>query len=99
AHAERDRLSRPDRDAPEHFLDAELGLDRPDEIVRTDRDPARRHEDIGLEATRERVAVRLLVVGDERQQLDVTAYGGERGREHERVRLVDLTVLERLAGS
>ena len=36
-----------------------------------------------------------LVAGDDRQRRDVGADGGERGREHEAVRLVHLTELER----
>ena len=84
AHAERHRLARLDRDAPEHLLDTELRLDRAHEVVRTDRDAARRDEDVRREPAFERRAVRGLVVGDGRQRLDVGAGGGERGREHER---------------
>ena len=54
AHAERDRLARLDRDAPEDLLDAELPLDRADEIVLADRDAARGDEDVGREPALER---------------------------------------------
>ena len=70
----------------------------PHEIVRPDGDAARRDEDVGLEPALERGAMRRLVVGNDRQQLDLGARGGERGGEHERVRLVDLARRERLAG-
>ena len=98
AHAERDRLARLDRDPPEDLLDAELGLDAAHEIVRPDGDAARGDEDVGFEPALERGAMRRLVVCDDREQLDLRARGGERGGEHERVRLVDLARRERLAG-
>jgi len=41
--------------------------------------------------------MRPFVVGDRRQQLDVGADGGERGREHETVRLVHLAGAELIA--
>ena len=53
-NAERDRLARLDRDAPEHLLDAELRLDPPHEVVRPDRDAAGGDEDVRLEPARER---------------------------------------------
>ena len=98
AHAERHRLARLDRNAPEHLLDTELRLDPAHEIVRPDRDAARRDEDVRREPALERRPVRRLVVGDDRQHIDVGARGGERGREHESVRLVDLSGSKRLAG-
>ena len=98
AHAERHRLARLDRDAPEHLLDAELGLDRAHEVVRTDRDAARRDENVRREAALERLPVCGLVVGDRRQRLDVGTGGGERGRQHETVRLVDLPGCELRSG-
>ncbi len=97
AHAERHRLPRLDRDAPEDLLDPELGLDPPHEVVRPDRDSARRHEDVRGQTALERLPERRLVVGDGRQHLCRGADGGERGREHDGVRLVHLTGSERLA--
>ncbi len=99
AHAERHRLARLDRDAPEHLLDAELRLDPPHEVVRADRHAAGRDEDVGR---RVRARVPRGVPTRRRRPagstLDVGAGGGERGREHDAVRLVDLARLERLAG-
>jgi len=97
ADAERDRLAGLHGDAPEDLLDAELGLDPPDEIVRPHRDAARGDEDVRGQRALERGTVGRLVVGDRRLELDVGADGGERGREHEPVRLVDLTSGERPA--
>ena len=57
-HAERDRLSRLDRDAPEDLLDPELGRDLRDEVVRPDGDAAGGDEHVGLEPALERRAVR-----------------------------------------
>ena len=91
ADAERDRLPRLDRDAPEHLLDAELGLDLPHEIVRPDRDAARRDEDVRREP-----ALRAPPGAPTRRRRPTGSSsmsapdGGERGREHEPVRLVDL---------
>ena len=62
ATAERERLSGPHRDAPEHLLDAEPRLDATDEIVWADGDAPRRHDDVRLERPGERGRVRLLGV-------------------------------------
>src|SRR5262249_58142488 len=62
AHAERDRLARLHRDAPEHLFDPELRLDPADEVMRADRDTARREQDVCTEPALERLAVRALVV-------------------------------------
>ena len=69
---------------PEDLLDAELGLDRADEVVRADRDAARGDEHVVLEPALERLPVRVLVVGDRRQALDVSARRRELRREHQR---------------
>ena len=69
---------------------------RPDEVVRADRDAARRHEDVRLEPPRERCLVRRLVVGDAAEHLDVGAHLAEQRCEHQAVRLVDLAVAQRL---
>src|SRR5205823_5772526 len=90
SYPERDRLSRLDRDAPEHLLDAELALDRADEIVLADRDSAGGHEDIGAETPLERRPQRLLVVRCRRLRHYLCAGRLERRGEHEAVRLVDL---------
>ncbi len=97
ADAERERLSRPDGNAPEVLLDTELGQDPPDEVVRADRDPARADEHVRLEAVLERPPMLLLVVGDRADALDLGTGGLERRRQHRRVRLVDLPRPERLA--
>ena len=97
ARPEGERLARLDRDTPEHLLDAELPLDLADEIVLADRDAARRDEDVALETTLERLSQRRLVVGNGRRADDLRARDGQRSGEHERVRLVDLPGLERLA--
>ena len=55
AHAERERLPGLDRDAPEDLLDAELGSDTSNEVVRTHRDAARGDEHVRLEARRDRL--------------------------------------------
>ena len=62
-----------------------------------DRDAARGDEDVGREPALERFPQRLLVVRDRRRGQHLGARGGERGGEHERVRLVDLAGRERLA--
>ena len=94
ADAERHRLARPHGDAPEDLLDPELRLDPPDEIVRADRDAARRDEHVELEPLLERATVRVLVVGDRVEPRDLRAGGGQLGAEHRCVRLVDLARAE-----
>ena len=74
ADAERDRLARLDRDAPEDLLDAELRGDSPHEVVRADRDAARADDDVGLERPLERRAVRVVVVLDRRDAVDDAPY-------------------------
>ena len=96
-HAERDRLPRLHGDAPEHLLDAELGLDPAHEIVRPNRDSARRDEDVGLEPARERGPMGVLVVRDAAQPLDRCPGGRELSLDEDAVRVVDLSWLERLA--
>jgi hypothetical protein len=98
AHAERDRLARLHGDPPEDFLHAELLLDRADEIVLADRDAARRDQDVGREPDLQRRAHCVLVVRDRRLGHHLGARRGQRRREHEAVRLVDLPRAERPAG-
>ena len=97
-HTERDRLARLDRHPPEDLLDTELTLDRPDEIVLADRDAARGDENVGREPSLERFPQWRLVVGDRRLDQHLGPCGGQRGTEHEAVRLVDLTWTELFAG-
>jgi sortase A len=96
-HAERDRLAGLHGDAPEDLLDAELGLDRTDEVVRADRHAAGGHEQVVFEPACQRLAVGVLVVGDRREALDGSACRPELRLENQPVRLVDLARLERLA--
>src|SRR5258708_34950247 len=62
--AERQRFARLHGNAPEHLLDAELGLDAPDQVVWSDGNAAGGDEHGRLEPELERRAMRLLVVGD-----------------------------------
>ena len=98
ANTERHGLPGPDRDAPEDLLDAKLRLDAPHEIVRSDRHAAGGDENVRCQPALERRPVRRLVVGDGRQHLDVDPDGGERCREHDPVRLVDLARRQRRPG-
>ena len=97
AHAERDRLAGLDRHAPEDLLDAELRGDAAHEVVRSNRHAARADDDVGLQRSRERIAMRVLVVAHRREPFDVGAVRAKRGLEHRPVRLVDLARLERLS--
>ena len=99
ADAERDRLAGLDCHSPEHLLDAELSLRRPDEVVLADRDTARGDEDVGRESTLDGFPQRLLVVRDGRLGLHLGARGDQRGGEHETVRLVDLARPQLPAGT
>ena len=65
--------------------------------MRADGDTARGHEHVVLEPARERLPVRILVVGDSRQALDGSARRPELSVEDQPVGLVDLTRRERLA--
>ena len=56
ADAERERLARLHRDAPEDLLDAELGAGSAHEVVRADRHAAGADEHVRLEAALERLA-------------------------------------------
>src|SRR5439155_24956057 len=62
AHSECKWLDRLDRDTPEDLLHPELSQDPADEIVPTDGHAARGDEDVGREASFERLAMRCLVV-------------------------------------
>ena len=95
---ERQRLPRPHRDAPEHLLCTEPGDRAPDEVVWADRHASGRDEHVGLEPTGDGLAMRCLVVGDALVRLDDCACTGEERRHHHAVRLVDLALLELLAG-
>ena len=97
AAAERERLPRPDGDAPEVLLDPELRQDPAHEVVRADRDAARADEHVRGEPALERGSVRLLVVGDRADPLDDRARGLERRGQHRPVRLVDLARPELVA--
>ena len=90
ADAERDRLARFHRDAPEHLLDTKLRLDSAHEIVWPDRNAPGRDEDICLEPARNRVAVRVLVVGDRAQPFDRRPGRRKLCIDEHAVRLVDL---------
>ena len=70
---ERDRSAGLDRDAPEHLLDAELGLHPADEVVRAHRHAAGRHEHVGIEAALQRRSVCSFVVRDRVQSLHLRA--------------------------
>src|SRR5712692_9341354 len=96
-YTERHRLARLHGDAPEHFVDAELCLDFPDEVVRPNRNAARGDEYVRLQAARDRSPVSVVLVLDRWEPLDLGAGGGERGRSHEAVRLVHLSRLQGLA--
>ena len=96
ANAERDRLARLDRDAPEHLLDAELGLDPANEVVRADGDPAGGDEDV---ASRPRSSACDAPPRCPRPASRSTTAPRRRARgQHQAVRLVDLARRERLAG-
>ena len=95
ADAEPERLPGLHRHAPEHLLDPEPGADRADEIVRADRDAARRDEHVAAQARFQRGAMRGLVVLDRVEQLDLRAGRSQLRREQRAVRLVDLPGLER----
>src|SRR6266511_1236439 len=98
AHAERDRLPRLDRDAPEDLLDAELSLELADEVELSNRHASRGHEQIRLQAALERRPVRALVVRDGGGRTDFGARTRKRGGQHDAVRLVDLAWGEPFAG-
>ena len=66
AHRECDRLARLHRNAPEHLVGAELRERLAHEVVRADRDTARREEHVRGERTLERVARLDGIVGDRR---------------------------------
>ena len=59
--------------------------------------PPELHDHVGLERARQRRAVRVVVVLDCRDTVDARAVLLERSGEHDAVRLVDLSWLERLA--
>ena len=96
-HAERERFARLHGDAPEHLLDPEISRHGADEVVRADRDAARRHEHVGFQTALDRRTVRLLLVLHDREQLDLRARGFEHRGDHHPVRLVDLAGGESLA--
>ena len=99
ADAEGHGLPRLHGHAPEELLDAELGLDLADEIVRADRGAAGGHEHVEAEQRAlHRAAVLLLVVGHHPELRGDGTGEPERGGEQQAVRLVDLPRLERLAG-
>ena len=99
AAAEPGRLTRLERDSPEHLLDAELGERRLDVIVRADRNPARDDHDVGgLERLREPGLGGRAIVGESPCRPDDRALRGGERIEHRRVRIVDLARAERLAG-
>jgi hypothetical protein len=99
AHAERNRLARLDRHAPEDLVDAEVPLGRSDEVVLAHRDAARGDERVGRETSLERLPQDWLVVSRGRLGHHVGAGRGERGGEHERVGLVDLAGAQVAAGN
>ena len=94
---ERDRLAGTHRHAPEDLLGAELGERAADEIVRADRDTAGRDQHVRLEPALECGTVRRRLVGHRRARPDLGSRGAEHGGQHDAVRLVDLSVGERLA--
>ena len=98
ADTERERLPGPNGNAPEVLLDAELGQDPADEVVRTDGDAPGADEHICIEAALERPPVRSLVVGNGADPLHLCAGGLESRCQHRRVRLVDLPRAEPLSG-
>ena len=88
--AEGERLARTHRDTPEDLLDSESCLDPANQIMRPDRDTARRHDDIGAKRVLERLDVRRLAVLRRTGPLDDGARLLEGCRDHDPVRLVDL---------
>ena len=95
--AERDWLARLDRHAPEDLLDAELGLDPADQIVRSNGHAARRDEHVSLEALPKGLAVRVLVIGHRRQALRQRARRRQLCGEDQSIGLVDLARPKQLA--
>jgi len=96
ADPEPQRLTRLDRDAPEHLADPQLRAHAANEVVRPDRDSTRAENEVALERRREcpSVSVRIVLHGLHRH--DDGPGRLELGGQHHAVRLVDLTVLERL---
>ena len=97
-HSEGQRLPRLDGHSPEDFPDAELRLDSADEVVRPDRNAPRRHEHVAVEPLRHRLAMRVFLVGDDRQKIDCGARAREGSGDHRAVRLEDLPRRERVSG-
>jgi hypothetical protein len=96
--SERQRLSRLHRDSPEDFLDAEFPFDPAHEIVRTHRHAARGHEHVEGQPVRQCFAMGVLLVGDDRKELDLGSGSRERRGDHRSVRLVDLARSQRVPG-
>src|SRR4029077_20781049 len=98
AYPERHGLARPDGDAPEDLLDAELRLDAAEEVVRADGHAARGNEHVVLETLLDGAAMRGFVVRDGGQSGGDGTLGLELSSEHDAVRLVPLARPERRPG-
>ena len=98
APAEGERLAGLHRHAPEDLVDAELGADLADQVVRADGDSAGADEHVRLEASLERRPMEARLVGNGLESRHLGTGALERGRDHRSVRFVDLARAELDAG-